>query len=748
MTPKDLEVLPAKWQDPSQFPAAPEGFRWTVIDGEQAEASSLPISHYLWVLRRHSWHLAGFVAAVVLATVLVSLRITPVYEGVTTVYIDRQEARDLVGQTAQVNQNIAAEDEDSFMASQIKLIQSDSVVRPIAEKYRLLDREKQIKRQGDRAKAEAAPIVLKDLKVSRPNTTFILQIAYRSTDPVLAANVANEIAESYITHLYTIRIRSSQNLSKFMEREIEELRARMEASSAREAQIERELNVVNPEERTNILSQRLTQLNTELIRAQAERVRAESMYNVTRSGELEAAEATAQGDALKKLLESRDEVENRFAEAREHFGVNHPEYRKLEAQLNTLRHEIDDTRRNAIRRVEIEYRAAKNQEDTLSAAVAAAKQEIDSLAGRYIEFQRAHREADADKLLYDELIKKIREAGINAGFQNNVVRVADPARAPWKPVFPKLWLNVLLAFLFSVLLGVGAAILNDALDTSIRDPEHIRGVLRTQVVGSLPSVRDTASLMRPLRLATAQDAGTLQLMPNGEPQLTSYDEAVRTLRSSILLADVEHRIRTLLLTSASPGEGKSTTAAHIAHLHAQQKHKTLLIDCDLRRPSQHRMFHLTSPAGLSSVLDGRLSWRDAIIEAPDTPHLHIICAGPPSRRAADLIGPAIQDLLDDIGSQYDMIVLDGPPLLGFAESLEMARAVDGVVVIARAGETPRRAVQSALQTLSRLRANVIGLALNEVKRHHGDQYYYYGYGKYYQHYRADRKPSRDTRAAS
>jgi len=191
-------------------------------------------------------------------------------------------------------------------------------------------------------------------------------------------------------------------------------------------------------------------------------------------------------------------------------------------------------------------------------------------------------------------------------------------------------------------------------------------------------------------------------------------------------------MRSLLVTSASPSEGKSTTAAHLALTHAEQGRRTLLIDGDLRRPSVHRRFNIPANRGLSNVLTAECAWRELLVSPELVPDLHILPAGPPSRRASDLIGRGLEEVLTEATQEYDLVVLDAPPLLGFAEPLQMATIVDGVVVVTRAGQTSRKAVGSVLTTLRRLRANVLGVVLNEVHKEMSDSYYYYGhYSKYY-----------------
>ena len=215
----------------------------------------------------------------------------------------------------------------------------------------------------------------------------------------------------------------------------------------------------------------------------------------------------------------------------------------------------------------------------------------------------------------------------------------------------------------------------------------------------------------------------------------TYEEAVRTLRDSILLPNGDRRPKSLLITSATPREGKTTTAVHLAVVHSQQKRKTLLIDSDLRRPGVYQHAGISNDKGFSNVVNGEAEWRDLLQNPEGLPHLDVLPAGPPSRRAADGVGEALKRLIKEASEEYDLIMVDAPPLLGFAESLQIAALVDGVVVVALAGQTERTAVASVLQSLKRLKANVIGLALNEVRSDMSERYYYYGYyGKYYSRY--------------
>jgi len=705
----------------SNFPAtAPQHITvqpaYTYSDPD-AEEQVLPLSHYLWVLKQRRWEILAFVITSVIATVVVSSRLTPIYEATTTIDIDREIPTAVVGQNAALQQGNF--DSDQFLATQIKLIESDSVLRPVVQHLNL-DAPAPTKDAAHppipSSQTADAPVGLGGLRVNRPPNTYLLQISYRSPNPRLAAEVANEVADSYKKHTYDIRFASAQDQSTYMEKQLDTLKAK------------KEMKVIDPDQKTSIITAKLVQLNTDLTNAQEDRVLKEVAYNAVKGGSLEAAEASTQGDQLRKLSDTLADADQKFELAKLQYGPAHPAYKQAAEAVAKLKEQQEALKNNIVLRVGVEYQQAVQREAELTKAVDDLRDESDKLNANSFDYKAVKSEADGDKALYDELERKIQEASINSTFQNESIRVADPARPNFSPVFPNIPLNATLAFVFSSMLAVGAAVLADVLDNTIRDPEQIQRGMKTNVLGSLPVVK--AWRGRLIGQARGKDG-----QPRTGGQISSFDEAIRTLRDSILLSDMSRRPHTLLVTSAVPREGKTTTSARLAAAHSLQLRKTLLIDADLRRPGIHTRFNLKNEVGLSSVVHGKAAWRDAVLSVEGYPDLAVLPAGPASRRAADRIGAVLESILEEAKAEYDLIIVDSPPLLGFAEPLQMAAIVDGVVVITLAGQTSRTAVANVLTNLRRLRANVVGVALNEVRQDMSDRYYYYGYyGKYYSKY--------------
>jgi succinoglycan biosynthesis transport protein ExoP len=560
-----------------------------------------------------------------------------------------------------------------------------------------------------------APIELKQLKVARSPRTHLLYISYRSSDPALAADVANSIANSYIDHTYNTRARASSRLSSFMEGQLGELKAKMDRSKKALAEFETELNVINPEEKTSILSARLLELNSEYTKAQADRVAKEAAHVSMKKGSLAAAQVSSQGEALVKLSERINSLREIFASVKAIFGVNHPEYRKAANQLEEVTNQFEETKRNIAQRIEVDYQQAADREQMLRTGVADTKAEIDRLSSRSLDYRELKHVAESDTKLYEEMVRKIREATLNAGFRGDAVRIADMARPAARPVTPNKPLNLSLALLGSTFFAVGFVFLSEVLNARIHNPDQVQQSLNTRVVATLPNVRSLPEALYNQPRQPSWSLSNVVRAAAAEDELMGYEESIRRLRNSIFLTGTGEPIRSLLVTSGLTGEGKSTTAVHLAISLANQRNRTLLIDADLRKPTLHLRFALGEGPGLANVLSGSTAARDVICPIPETPNLHVMRAGQASSRASDLVGPAIRDLLNEAAADYDLVIVDAPPLLAFAESLQIATAVDGVLVVTRAGSTSMEAVSSVLTTLSELQANVVGVVLNRFR---------------------------------
>ena len=718
--PRLPKLLSAPPEANSAFPVPVELYWADPDDAETVtERSAIPLGHYLWVLRRNLWKIVSLVGAAVICVYVVTRRIPPIYESTVTIGIDRQTPVGVVGQDAT---RAVGNDSDQFLLTQVKLIQSDSVIRPVLEQFHLAG-------AGRDDESSESPISLPGLSVTRVPGTYLLLASYRSHDPHLSADVANAVAKSYRDYTYDIRYHATANLSAFLERQMEELKAKTERSGAALAKFEQDLSMVNPEQKTSIISARLMQLNTDYGAAEGDRMAKESVWRSVQSGTLESLQVSGQGTELHGFSDRIAEARQKLADLETHLGAKHPECIKAAQQVLALENDFEAARVNIAKRVETEYRQSLAREEMLHKEFQDTKAEFDLLNSRSFQYTALKREADTDRSLYDELVRKIKEAGINAGFQNNSINISDPARPSRRPVYPNTTSNLIEAFLLSLALGVVGAILSDKLDRTLRDPEQARSSLGTHVVAVLPMVRAWKG-----KLVRADGGGA------AEEGAKRFEEAIRTLRASILIGNANSPLKSLMVTSISPSEGKTTVAVQLAIAHAQQNNKTLLIDCDLRRPGVHAKLGLKPETGLSAALRNGLAWRDKLIRIENVPNLTVLPAGPAPHGCDALIGGSLKNILAAAEPEYDLIIVDSPPVLGFSEPLQMAAAVGGVVVVAVAGATDRNAASQVLTSLRRLQVNVLGMVLNEVSSATTDGYYEDRYRRnFYRYYREQSK---------
>jgi succinoglycan biosynthesis transport protein ExoP len=704
------------------------------IEHKRHIEETLPVSHYLMVLSRQKWRIALFTLLCGLVALFVSLRETPLYQSVALIDVDRNGDLEAVGSDPR---NATPGNPEQFIATQMRLIQSDAVLRPVAQKHNLPLEQQDAwfapKRSDEASARNLAPAVLKHLKVTHPPQTYLIYIQYRSPDPHLAAQVANEIAQSYIDHVFRIRYESSQTLSSFMERQLDELRGKMEHSNAALSAFERELNMIDPEERTSIISSRLLQLNAEFTLAQADRVKKEAAFCALSQGSMEAAAISEHGDRLQDLEKRQQELLANFAKIKQHYGPNHPAYVSAQAELEQVQAARSEATARVQRQIGLGFEEAVQREKLLDKELRATKAEFDRLNARSFQYKTLKREADADRKLYEELAAKTKQATINAGFPSTAIRIADLARPAYAPVTPNIKLNVIFTMVLGLLVSVGVALLADMLDTTVRDPQVVSAVLGSEVLGMLPRIRGRQGHLIPSMLLNSGGA-SMSLTRSGDSthrSIVEYQESIKTLHASLLLSGMDQRLRTIMITSASPSEGKSTVATTIAMSHASSGKKVLLIDGDLRRPSIADKLSISRRHGLVDVCLHGVSWRDMIHTMEQLPNLDVLPTGSCNRRAIDHFPSLLSDLLADASAEYDLVIVDSPPILGFPEPLHMASLVDGVLVVALAGSTDRKALHQAMNQLRRIGAQTLGVVMNGSTRDSQSGYYYHHYSSHY-----------------
>jgi succinoglycan biosynthesis transport protein ExoP len=678
-----------------------------LIDPAEAQR---PLMFYIRAVRRRWVMITLLSGALTALVVLVCAQLPPVSVGSATIAIDRQAAPETIG-----DNHLLSTGDDQFMATQQNLLLADIILRPVAERFNLLEREHQLRRywfwrySPAREKAiRNAPIILKHLKIERRPNTYLLTITYRDRDPFIAANAANAIADSYLRNIFETRIKEAGRLTSSMERQLIDLKEKMESSHRALMLYQRELGTADPEQKTSVLVARLQALNTENSVAQADRIAKESVFREAKDGSLPEVEVSAQSTDLARDVEKLKVARANLALIGATYGDQHPEYRKAAAQVDEARAALEESRQNVSTRIGVDYRQALVRERMLSAAVTETKQQVDNLTAQSFDYLQLKHEADTAEKVYEDLFAKIKQSGINSELQNNIIRLADSARPASRPVFPNWPFIVALSLAFFMLSCATYVISAELTDVTAREAEAVEEALDVPVICSLPQVSDMQ-----LRLALGPDGLRIAGSRWRGLQGGFFDEGVRHLRGYLMLSLQPHEPKTVLFTSALPGEGKSTLALSLAMVNAEQGKRTLLIDADLRQPTIEKLVRMEPDAGLAEVLAHRSHWSTATRQVPGRPNLFILGTGLPLPLALALIGPQMRGILTQAAKEFDLVVLDSPPLLGCAETLELAAAADVTVVAVRSGQTPMKALRGAVEILRRVNAPIAGIVLNQ-----------------------------------
>jgi polysaccharide biosynthesis transport protein len=678
-----------------------------LIDPAEAQR---PLAFYVRAVRRRWVMITLLSVALTALVVLVCALMPPVSVGSATIAIDRQAAPETIG-----DNHLLSTGDDQFMATQQNLLLADIILRPVTERYNLLEREHQLRRYWfwryspkREMTIRNAPIILKHLKIDRKPNTYLLTITYRDQDPQVAANAANAIADSYLRNIFATRIKEAGRLTSSMERQLIDLKEKMESTHSALMVYQRELGTADPEQKTSVLVARLQALNTENSVAQADRISKEAVFREAKDGSLPEVEVSAQSSDLTRDVEKLKVAKANLALVGATYGDQHPEYRKATAQVEEARAALDESRQNVSIRIGVDYRQALVRERMLSAAVTETKQQVDNLTAQSFDYLQLKHDADTAERVYEDLFAKIKQSGINSELQNNIIRLADSARPASRPVFPNWPSIVALSLALFLLLCAAYVISAELTDVTAREAEAVEEALDVPVVCSLPQVTDMQ-----LRLALGPDGLRIAGSRWRGLQGGFFDEGVRQLRGYLMLSLQPNEPKSVLFTSALPGEGKSTLALSLAMVNAEQGKRTLLIDADLRQPTIEKLVRMEPDAGLAEVLAHRSHWSTATRQVPGRPNLSILGTGLPLPLALALIGPQMRGILTQAAKEFDLVVVDSPPLLGCAETLELAAAAEVTVLAVRSGQTPMKALRGVVEMLRRVNAPIAGIVLNQ-----------------------------------
>ena len=765
---------PIEIYDPGPRALAPrKPFVLTTLDAEPAESPNL-FSYWL-VVRKRRWTVLACFLFIFALIALVTLKETPLYEAKATLEIEKENPNIVTAQDLFEVDNAS----NAFLETQYKVLESENLSRRVIRDLHLDELPEfnpphrwwpgewpsappratsasRAKPGAPQADTDAVRNALKRFK-SRLNIdpvkqSRIVELTFESEDPTLSASIINDLASNYIDRNLELRWDAAQKASEWISQQLVGLKQRLEKSEDDMQRYTREnglLFLENEKGATeNMVDARLRQLQEELTRAQAARIEKESLYHLVEAGDYAALPTVFENRELQDLTLRISELRTQDALLGSTFSADYPKRMQLQSEIDEAQALLDQERERAAMRIQDDYLASDNREKMLRQAFADAQRDANSIAEKSVQYNILKREVDTNRGLYEGLLERLKQAGVSAGLKESNIRIVDTAVPPKYPAKPRVALNLSLGLLAGLSLGIGAALLQEHSDNSLKTTEDIERALQLPALAIIPAVESLDNHANGHHfLHSARGRALLHgANGNGKPapahwyriddvasRLFVLSEAFRGLRTSVLLSAAGRPPRSLLVSSAQPGEGKTTVSINLAISLAQLGQRVLLIDGDLRRPSVHRAFQIQGSLGIASYLAGQQDWRAATVSTT-IPGLDVLVAGPVSPNPAELLSSDyMQKLIRESIAEYKFVVIDSPPLLNVADSRILATLVEAVVLVVKGGVTPRDLARRAHSYAAGVGGRVIGVALNNIDLHRDEysyyrQYHYESYG--------------------
>ena len=699
---RDL-ALPGQWGQPGQ-----------TSSGSSAELTFAT----LWrIASEWRWLILGSTAVALAGAIVLTLLTTPVYKSAAVLEINPPSVEILEDAQAKTTS-----DDRQYFATQIGLLSSRSLAQRVAQELNLASKPDFADPEADRASRlkAATGTLLRDFEVQPVQQSRLIEISYSSTDPSLAAQVTNTFADNFINSNLERRYEASSYARTFLERQIANVKRELEKSERQLVAYAQQQGIINTgtaqageqSDASSLQGASLVALNQALAEAQTRRISAEQAYRQSRS-----AGTTAEvNESTQALRQQRATLESEYQDKLASFKPDYPDMVRLRARIDALeqqiRREAGNVAGGRVNTLAREYQAAAAAERMIQARVNQLRGSVLNLRGRSIQYNILQREVDTNRSLYEALLERYKKIGVAGGVGMNLVSIVDRAEVPVLPYKPNLILNLLTGLAIGLALGIGAALALEFLNDTIKTPDDVRDKLRLASLGVIPRKESQESLAEELK-----------------DQTSAVSEAYFSLRTSLQFTTDTGAPKTLLITSTRAAEGKSSTTLALAQNFARLGNSVLLIDGDLRKPAF--VTGGNQDVGLSKLLTNSDRLRDHVLKT-EFENLCLVPCGPlPPNPAELLASPRLRAIITEAAAEFDMVIVDGPPVLGLADAPLLGAATRGTLMVVETGKTRTKAAVDAINRLKSSGSHIVGAVLTKYRhRSHG-----YGYGYSYEPYK-------------
>jgi capsular exopolysaccharide synthesis family protein len=735
----------------SVFASAGYGYGGSGYGNAPAGESELSVIHYLQVLYRRRYVALSAFLVVFLGASLYTFTAVRIYESTVRILIERENPKVVSFQEVLDPGEVT----DDYYETQYRILQSRVLARRTIDALNLwsdpqFNQPPRMTIRGivmmpvnavagwfeppratesadaaeTRAQSRVIDQFLGNLRISAVRYSRLVDVTYRSADPGLSARISNALAENYIRQSLELRSTTTREASDFLTQQLAEQRTKLEASEQALQTYRERTGSVSLEERQNVVVQRLADLNAALTRAATARIQKEAAYNQVKNivqdpGVVDSLPTVLSNPFVQQQKAELAQLQRQRAQLSEKLGPNHPEMVKMGLAVQTAEAKIQAEVAQVAEAMRREYEAALAEERTLATELDSQKQEAQVLNRAGIEYGVLQRDATANRQMFEALLQRTQETGVSEEIRTGNIRVVDHAEVGAGPVSPNVFNNLLMALFGGLTLAIGLAFAFEYADDRIKHPDELKKHLGLPFLGMVPALFDKHM--------------TAPLIGKGVPN--NFAESFRSIRTNVLFSSTDQGGRLVVITSSTPGEGKTTVSTNVAVALAQAGHRVLLIDADMRKPRIHQVFEAGLTPGLSNLLVGNATASEAIYES-STSGLWIMPAGTHPPNPAELLGSKrFRDFAAFLMQYFDWVIVDTPPVMAVTDASLAAHLAHGVLFVVGSEMTSRRIAQRAVEQLEMGQARFLGAVLNRVDLQHNAYYYsrYYraDYGSYY-----------------
>ncbi len=739
------------------------------VEPPQVDVAAPPAYYTLadcWhMVVRHKMTLLRFALVGLVGAILISLVQTPLYRARTSIEIQDFNENFLdIKSVDPANSAGSYTTAESYMETQVKILQSESLLERVIGKLSLYETPPatgwrglmlRVRRKLGLSTPSSPPPMESLIRQAERNLTVrvaartrLLEVLYESPDPKLAANFVITLVSEFVEQSQEMRWKSTQHTAEWLTSHLDEMKVKLEQSEAQLQDYARSSGLTLTSEKDNIAEIRLKELQEELSKTQADRVTSQAKYEEAMSKPADSLPEMLEDPTLRDYRVKLTDLQRQLVELSATLTPAHYKVQRVQAQIAELQSAIQSERGNILNRIGNEYLAARRRERLLAQVHADQEKIVADQSSKAIHYSMLKREVDSSRQLYESMQQRVKQASLATAMRASNVLVVDPAKPPLFPYKPNMPMNSALGLLSGVLLGLGFVLFRERFDRRIRAPGDAQVYLNLPELGvvplaQLPSSRHISDGLH-ARPTLTLSSGRERVSSLGDcPELATWQcktsvvaECVRTTLISILLPDQNGGLpRLLVITSPSPGDGKTTVVSNLSIAMAEIRRKVVLIDGDLRRPRLHKVFGVPNDSGLGNVLRAGTSLET-------TPIMNLLCktkisglyllpgGSSPISPSILLNSPRMSALLDCLRREFDMVLVDAPPVIHLADARVLGRLADGVILVIRSGQTTPESAINACQGFVEDGTRVLGTVLNswdpKTSRYHG----YGSYGDY------------------